>query len=313
MRAWTVHLCWALIAVAASGAGARWSVSRREAVVREREVAVGLAPSEAPMAAPPAPQPPAGAVVPAGPGSGGKVRLPSDFHLLPDPNDIPLEEILRLMKCEGFRELYRALSGVENLKDRALQHRLYLELLHCPEHRIRQMALGHLASSGGADVVAALQETLRTDPEPYIRALAAQHLGTLPDQGTVVLLLSAYRDGDEDLKLAAAGSLYRFGHPGEVSELLPGLAAELDSPDGSVRKDAVERLSRLKVPDTIPLLTRALRDTNGDVRSGAADALGELDDPGIPSLLAPLLQDPLSDVRESAKDAVESYRKRHPE
>ena len=228
-------------------------------------------------------------------------------------NEVPLDEIRRLMKSTDFRDLCRALRGIERLLDLPLRRGLLVELLHCPLDQIRQMAMVRLALMGDADAVPPLQEVLQNDPQSYLRALAAEHLGTLPDRGTVALLLSAYRDGADDLKLTAAASLYRFGHPGEVSELLPRISSDLDSPDGSVRKDAVERLAKLKAPVTIPLLTRGVRDTNGDVRSEAASALGDLDDPGVPSLLEPLLKDPLSDVRETAQDALDSYRQRHPE
>jgi HEAT repeat protein len=174
------------------------------------------------------------------------------------------------------------------------------------------MAIDRLALEGGEEVVLPLQDVLKNDLDPYFRSLAAQHLGGLPDKGTVGLLLAAYQNGDEEMKISAAGSLYRFGHLAEAAQLAPQLAVELDSPDGSVRRDAVTNLSRLRAPMTIPFLARALRDSNGDVRSEAVSALGDLDAPEIPSLLEPLLQDPFSDVREYAQDAIETYRKRHP-
>jgi HEAT repeat protein len=226
--------------------------------------------------------------------------------------DVPIDEIRTLMKSNGLAELQRAVMGIGFLKDRALKRELLLELLHCSQQQVRRMALDQLASVGGEEVIQPLQDVLRNDSEPYFRALAAKHLGELPDKGTMALLLAAYQEADEDLKIAAAGSLYRYGHPGEVADLAPRLAADLDSPDGSVRKDAVRRLSRLQSPLTIPFLTRALRDSNGDVRSEAVSALEDLDTPELPSLLEPLLQDPYSDVREYAQDAIENYRKKHP-
>jgi HEAT repeat protein len=124
--------------------------------------------------------------------------------------------------------------------------------------------------------------------------------------------LGTFRESEGDLKAIAAGALYRLGHPGEAAELLPEISADLDKPDGTLRKEAVEQLSRLKAPIALPLLARAARDSNGDVRSEAASALGELDTAEVLPLLEALLRDPLADVRDSAKEAIDDYRARNP-
>ena len=120
MRAWKIHLSWALIAMSASGAWGRWCVSRQEAVSRERELAADRSRAASPGVARPSAPVPSEAAPPSSAGPAGSVRLPADFHLLPDLNVVPLDEIRRLMKSTGIRDLWRALSGIEKLGDPAL-------------------------------------------------------------------------------------------------------------------------------------------------------------------------------------------------
>jgi HEAT repeat protein len=240
------------------------------------------------------------------------VRVPPDFHLLPDPYDLSVEEIRRLMKSGQFREVYRALASVGHFKDRSLQRELLLEFLKSENHDIRRSAMHQLVALVGDEAVPFVQDLLRSDPDNFIRVQAAEILGRQQDRGSLALLLTSYRDGDSDMQIAAAASLYKLGHPGEATETLARLAANLDSPDGTTRKDAVEEIGRLKAPLAIPVLARALRDPNGDVRAEAVSALSEIDAPEIVALLEPLLNDPFEDVREYAKDAIDTYREKHP-
>jgi HEAT repeat protein len=216
------------------------------------------------------------------------------------------------MKSAEFREVYKAMAAIEHFKDRALKRELLLEFLKCENHDIRRSAMHQLVALVGDDALPVIQDLLRSDPDDFIRVQAAEILGRLPDRGSLGLLLSSYRDGDSDLKIAAAASLSRLGHPGEALETLARLTATLDSPDGTTRKDAVEQIGRLRSPLAISVLARALRDSNGDVRVEAVSALGEIDTPEIIALVEPLLKDPFADVREYAQDVIDTYNQRHP-
>jgi HEAT repeat protein len=226
-------------------------------------------------------------------------------------SQVSLSEIRLLMKSANFREVLRAMDGIARLDDPALRRELFEELLHNRFAQIRQMTLERMAAFLGDQAVSPIQEALRSDPAPEIRSKAAELLGTLPDQGSTELLLGVFPESEGELQVAAAASLYKLGHPGEATQVLRRLEGELRSPDGAVRRDAVESLQKLGAPITLPLLMRAIHDTNGDVRSGAASALGELDLPEVLPILEQLLQDPYPDVRDSAKDAIEGYRDRH--
>jgi HEAT repeat protein len=304
MRAWKIHVGWGLVALVTAAAWGRWTASRFEPGAGLRLAPETAAPELAPQVQPD-PSPSASSVPRAG-------RPPSTLGLLPEREDPTADEIRVRLKSSNLDQATEAVGLIVHLKDPAQKRELLFECLRSAQPWIRRKALVGLVSVMGRDAVPVVQSLLSSDPEPFVRSQAATLLGELPDKGSTELLLDAYRTGEENLQLAAAASLYRFGSPGPAAELLPGLAVNLDSPDGDVRKDAVVRIGRLQAPIAIPELTRALRDTSGIVRSEAASALGRIDAPEIPDLLAPLLKDPFVDVRESAQDAIEAYRKRHP-
>jgi len=236
----------------------------------------------------------------------------STLQLLPDPSEVPVDEIRARLKSANVQDAYQAVEQSLLLKDPAQRRELLLESVCSAHLQVRQRGMVALVQEIGDDALPVIQGILVSDPEPDVRQWAAGELGKLSDKGSTELLLNAYRTGDSGMKLAAAGSLYRFGTPGPAAELLPGLAADLDRPDGADRKDAVDRIGSLQAPIAIPLLTRALRDSSGAVRAKAASALGNIDAPEIPALLEPLLKDPWMDTRDEAKGALEAYRRRHP-
>ena len=305
MRAWRIHLGWGLVAVVTAGAWGRWTVAHHEGDLGLRRI------SETPKAVVLPLQSRSGPM-PASPVSQPASLSASKIYLLPDPYDLSLDEVRVLLKSDEFLKVLRGLEVILRLKDPALKREFLLDCVSNPHYEIRRRAMIALVPVMGDAAVPIVQSVLRSDPQTYLRREAAQLLGKLPDQGSTELLLDAYRDGEDDLKIAAAASLYRFGNPAPAAELLSRLMADLDNPDGSVRKEAVERIGTLKAPIAIPALTRALRDSSGDVRSEAASALGDIDTLEIVPLLEPLLKDPFADVRESAQDAIDSYRKRHP-
>jgi hypothetical protein len=304
MRAWKIHLCWGLVAMVTAGAWGRWTAARREADGGVRLVSVAAAPEEPPQARSDPPPPTVNAP---------RASLPpSTVRLLPNSFDLPVDEIRVRMKSSDVHEAYHAVERIIKLKDPALKRELLLECIRSSHPQVREIALGGLVEVMGDEAVPIVQGILVSDPERFVRRRAAELLGGLPDKGSTELLLDAYRTSEGGLKIAAASSLYRFGNPAPAAELLPLLAADLDSADGTVRKDAVERIGKLQAPMAIPVLTRALRDSSGDVRAEAATALGEIDAPEVPALLESLLKDPYIDARDNAKDAIEAYRQRHP-
>lgn len=306
MRAWKIHLGWGLVAIVTAAAWGRWTAAHRHAGTAIRLPSNAAAPEDPPQVRSDSLLPPT--IVDA---SQARPSL-SPLRLLPDPYDLPLEEIREKLKSPSARDVLRALEAIIKLSDVALKRELLLDCLRSTNYQVRRRAMTALVPVMGEDAIPVVQGVLLSDPMGLVREQAAELLGGLSDRGSTAMLLDAYRTGEGDLKVAAAASLHRLGDPAPASELLAVLAADLDSPDGAVRKDAVERIGRLQAPIALPVLARALRDSSGDVRSEAASALGDIDTPEIPALLAPLLKDPFVDVRESAQDAIDTYRKRHP-
>jgi HEAT repeat protein len=156
-----------------------------------------------------------------------------------------------------------------------------------------------------------LQQCLRSDADSGVRLLAAQLLGQEHAQGNVEALLQAFQKDELDVRIYCAAALSSLGQPGPASQLIPHFVGMLDSPDGAVRRDAVESLNRLSCPQVLPLLTRALRDTNGDVRAEALNGLWDfMETAPIASLVEPLLNDPVASVRNAAKEILDQAQKK---
>jgi HEAT repeat protein len=303
MRAWKIHLGWGLVAVVSAGAWGRWTAARHGANADDRGAPEAAAPEESPQAQA-APSPTVNSPRPN--------LAPSSLQLLPDPLDQPADAIRARMKSSNVEDAYQAMDLIRQVKDSGLKRDLLLEGLHSSHWELRRNAMAGLVEEMGADAVPIVQGILASDAEISVRSYAAELLGGFPDKGSAELLMTSYRTGDDSLKVSSAAALYRLGNPAPAAELLPGMAADLDSPDGYVRKAAVDRIAKLQVPMAIPILARALRDSSGIVRAKAVIALGGLDAPEVPDLLEPLLQDSFIDARDNAKYTIDAYRLRHP-
>lgn len=117
------------------------------------------------------------------------------------------------------------------------------------------------------------------------------------------LLMPRLRHADQVVRYWAAVLLERFPFaPG----LGPRLASLGGDPDASVRKAAVDTLSRLGAPEAVPTALALLDDPVLFVRAHAARALGELRRADLAASLLPLLADREWWVRLAAKQALEA-------
>jgi HEAT repeat protein len=79
----------------------------------------------------------------------------------------------------------------------------------------------------------------------------------------------------------------------------------LENPDGGLREDAVDLLSKIPLPDSLPLLVQALRDpSNSHLREDAADAMRDRRMTEALPYLEQALQDPAANVRDAAQKAI---------
>ncbi|MBC7228730.1 MAG: HEAT repeat domain-containing protein, partial [Thermoflexales bacterium] len=119
-------------------------------------------------------------------------------------------------------------------------------------------------------------------PSGLKRALI-EALSALPADEALPDLLTALRDADVFVRLAAVMALGRIGDPHAV----PGLLTALKDEEWTVRLAAAEALGRIGVP-AVPDLLRVLRDADGNVRWAVAKALGRIGGPALSGLLGAL-------------------------
>lgn len=312
MKTLKVHVIWACLTVVTASAWGKWVLHTREAEPVQRvdlfpRKSLPLTAALTPPALPPDAAPVSAAAAPAA------APPPVDekpVYEVPDWENLSLAEIRTLIRSAERGDVWKAHQAVSRMVKGPLKTELIRELLTCKEAGIRQNALHLLRDSIGAESAAPiLQEFLRTDPSVRVRESAAELIGRSEAPGNVEALLQAFGKDELTVQIVCAGMLSDLGNAAPAAQLLPRLAPSLESPDGAVRREAVERLSRLRCPQVLPLLARALRDSNGDVREEAINGLWDHEDAGIASWLEPLLQDPVPSVRASAKDLVD-YLKR---
>jgi hypothetical protein len=107
-----------------------------------------------------------------------------------------------------------------------------------PEERVEGVEWADVASAAG---FAAVVERLTNDPDPAVRAAAAESLGDA-DVGAVPPLLGALDDAEPRVVLAALESLEMLGDASTVPELTPFL----DHPDAAVRERVAEVIEFLE-------------------------------------------------------------------
>lgn len=307
MKSWKLHLVWALVTIVCSAAWAQRAVRTREIAFLEREKVLQVRFVEAKKAAPivvvePPPVSPAAAAVPI-----AIPEPPAREYEVQSEETPTVEELRKLM---NGKDVWRAYQVLQRMVNSPIKTQLLRELIGNKEAQVRRAVLYMLQEALGAEPAAPLiQECLRTDPAPEVREAAAQQLGYQDATGNVEALLQAFQKEEFRVQVACASALADRGQEGPAAQLVPRLAALMDSPDGAIRRQAVESIGRLRCPQSMPLLTRALRDTNGDVRLEAMNSLWNNEDPALLGLLEPLLNDPVQEVRNTAKTFLDDAKR----
>jgi len=315
MKTWRIHLVWAAVTVVSCAAWSQRAVRSRDVEFLEREKVLQVKISEArkipvliaaeaatatvapvvPIAAIPAPEQPA---------------FEYEFQQ-EEKNDRPtVEELRRLLEGDP-NDYWRAYSVISKMVPCPLKTDLVRVLFRHKDPQVRRSSIHLLQQALGPDAVAPLfQESLRIDPDVEVRESVAFQLGTHGAPGTIEALLQAFQKDELRIQVACASGLFDLGQAGPAAQLAPRIAARMDSPDGAVRREAVDLLSQFRGPQALPTLTRALGDSNGDVRLSAVNALYNSEDPQALPLLEPLLSDPVAAVRDAVKTLIEELKSR---
>ncbi|MBN1642454.1 MAG: HEAT repeat domain-containing protein [Anaerolineae bacterium] len=166
--------------------------------------------------------------------------------------------------------------------------------------RVRFVCAEALALAGEVAVpplIAALQ-----DPDPSVRARAAQSLGQLRDQRATPALIASLADTSEGVRQAAAGAL---GQLGDALAFDP-LVLVLQDPSPQVRQRAGEALLALAPTEPLAQQLHSLIHSGAEGRAQAATALGELQDPRAIPALGRALYD-FVEVRQRATQALVGF------
>lgn len=294
MSSWRLHFGWAIVTVLAVVVSARVASRQEPAPVREPAPA-----KSAPVAetAQPLPAPAAREVAAA------TASVPAEPVL--DEERL----IAQLRTADDFAQLKKLFAGIP---DRVLKLKLLREALGSQDPRAVYAALATLKEMKGRDVADLLEAFLRVQAVPAYTAYAVELLGDVGDALSYLPLMEAFRSTDEGVRVNSADALKKLGYPAPAQELAIAYARQFESPDGALRKNAVETLAQLHLEGSIAVFARALKDSNGDVRMQALYAFSALDQKQYLPLLEPLLNDPNPVVAREAKDVVEGLKVNDP-
>ncbi|NLF12571.1 MAG: DUF4190 domain-containing protein [Anaerolineaceae bacterium] len=147
--------------------------------------------------------------------------------------------------------------------------------------------------------LAALDKALHAVKPPYLASNAAYALAGLGTDQAGQVLMTAMRDQQPGVRVAAAGGLGLLG-PRALDVLLPA-ARDLDP---QVREAVARSAGQIGGPQAEAALVALLDDRYPSVRAAAARALGQAGGPAALAPLAATLEDPVPAVRQRATDAL---------
>ncbi len=208
-----------------------------------------------------------------------------------------LEPLLRAVTHPNVEVRDKCIKALVSTKRRDVAPALQAGL-DDPEARVRISAIDGLVKLGGIDLLESRIQRLLSDPDPLVRAEAAQHAGI---EG-VTVLESMIASTDVTACIAA------LTNASESSR--DTVETRIRDNDPGVRAAALKRMAEISLEPPIDLIEvrQALADDDQRVRSAAVYLLANFDEPEALELLALALADPSSEVRITAELALLSHR-----
>ena len=165
---------------------------------------------------------------------------------------------------------------------------------------IRRLAVSACAGRLEPDAADGLARLLRSDPEPRVRAEAAE---VLAERGAAVLdlLTEAGNDAAPEVREAVATGLGEIASPAALPWLMEAAAS-----DGNklVREAAVAALGAVGDDAALPLLLTLVSDSSPQVRRRTVVALSVFDGPDVEAAVRAAREDRNPMVREAAQMVI---------
>ncbi|MBV8880264.1 MAG: HEAT repeat domain-containing protein [Planctomycetaceae bacterium] len=300
MKDWRIHFGWTIVTILASVVSAR-------------------------LAAPPEPAPPPRVARPAPLVSPGAAEASADERPKPEtpgpaaavPDDPPAKAVAEEPLPARLRAVLKSQNAWQDLQTLAadLAHRdatldALKDLLNDPDFQVKFNAITALRLMKGREAARILEAFLlrHLDSENGEASSAAAALGEMGDLSSMPALNEALRAKNEETRLSAAQALSQLGFGGPAGDIVAAMTRQFESPDGAMRRKAIEQISRLDPQGSAPLLLRALRDSNGDVRLQAVWTVQGLGRPEYLPFIQALQNDPNPEVAQAAKEAEQTLK-----
>ena len=145
------------------------------------------------------------------------------------------------------------------------------------------------------DVADPLIETLLADPNPAVRAQAAEWAATHPAPSVISIMLTMLADPATQARFAVQDALLRMG-----ATAADPLASFLETHSGLPAESGLRVAESLAEPRFLPAALRHSASEEVGVRTAAANLLGAIGGPAAAERLVALLKDPDSLVRAAA-------------
>ncbi len=135
---------------------------------------------------------------------------------------------------------------------------------------IRCAIVESLEALGDKRAISILTEVAAKNESPKLRYAAIKALFAISGEEATAVFKGALQDDDSNVRLIAAGSLWKFGDNSVIQVVIDVLKS---AKDRDIRVTAVEMLGEFGSKIAVPALTKALDDEDTYIRAAAAQAL----------------------------------------
>lgn len=213
------------------------------------------------------------------------------------------ESVQQLLNSEDIGDRIRGLNQLRQL-DKAVAFKMVQPVITDRNTRVRYSAVSQLDTLGQQDLQTSLQllrDRLLNDPEPDVKAAAADAIGALKLTEAFDDLQRAYHETSEWLiQMSIVASLGEMGDPRGFELLKEALASDTNL----IQTTAIGSLGELGDTRAVPLLIPFATNSDWQIRYRLAQALNRLGGSQARSTLEKLANDEVEQVAQEAKRSM---------